>query len=351
MGKLVRAPRRNSQSVTMSAVAERAGVSLMTVSNVVNGKPVNVRTRSLVLSAIEALGYRPNAAARALASAAPRDIGLMYRNFENAFLSSLLLGALRGVGQMNSQLLVQDHDDWTSEGLLAGIDKLIQRGAKGILIPAPAVEAIDSPTASERISVPVMAVCPGDPLNYFSSVRIDDRRAMRDMTAAVIACGHRRIGFIRPPREFLIGRSRFDGYALALQEAGISFDETLVFQSDLTFESGLAAGEHLLDLPNRPTAIVSSNDDMAAAVISVSHRRGLTVPDDLSVSGFNDGPIASKIWPPLTTVRQPVSAAAERAAALLLNQIGNPETTASAGSVTTEYLEYEIVRRASIAAL
>jgi len=191
-----------------------------------------------------------------------------------------------------------------------------------------------------------VAICPGDPLRYHSAVRIDDRAAMMDMTRAVIGRGHRRIAFIRAPREFLIGSSRLEGFMMAMAEASIPVDERLIVSSDLSYEAGLAAAQDLLDRPDRPTAIVSSNDDMAAAVISVALRRGLDVPSQLSVTGFNDGPIAHKIWPPLATVRQPVSTAAFRAVELLAQMMADG---GRASKVITEYVDYEVVERRSLA--
>jgi LacI family transcriptional regulator len=179
-----------------------------------------------------------------------------------------------------------------------------------------------------------------------SSVRVDDVAAARDMTNYLIGLGHRRIGFVRGAQNHIISRTRFEGYRLALREHDLELDPDLVVNGDLTFESGLGATEQLLALQRPPTAIFASNDDMAAAVVSVAHRRDIRVPDQLSVAGFDDSPISRKIWPTLTTVRQPIVDMTEIAVESLIEILGNPATKGPLTTFTT-YADYSIVIRDS----
>jgi LacI family transcriptional regulator len=143
----------------------------------------------------------------------------------------------------------------------------------------------------------------------------------------------------------MISKTRRDGYIAALEEAGLPVRTELIFDGDMSYESGLRAAEHLLSLERRPSAIFASNDDMAAAVISLAHRRGLDVPRDLSVAGFDDTPISVKIWPTLTTVQHPGARIASEAAALAISLARGAAPPARKSS----YLDYGIVKRESTA--
>jgi LacI family transcriptional regulator len=152
-----------------------------------------------------------------------------------------------------------------------------------------------------------------------SCVRIDDRQAAFDMTQHLLALGHRRIGFIKGHPNQTASAERLAGFKAAMAKTRAARAELV--QGFFTFASGLDAGEQLLDADDPPTAVFASNDDMAAAVVSVAHRRGLDVPRDLTVVGFDDTAVATTLWPPLTTVRQPVSAMAAAGVDLLLREV------------------------------
>jgi LacI family transcriptional regulator len=153
------------------------------------------------------------------------------------------------------------------------------------------------------------------------NVRIDDFAAAREMTGHLIALGHRRIGFIRGDDRQIASRERERGFLNAIAENDIHPNSIMIEQGDFTFQGGLKAGAILLGQRHRPTAIFASNDDMAAGVVSLAHQQGLSIPDDLSVAGFDDTGVATLTWPPLTTVRQPVSRMADVALQLILRTI------------------------------
>lgn len=347
---MARASRRANQGVNIQAVAERAGVSAMTVSNVVSGRrKVRETTREAVLAAVQELGYTPNIAAQALASAGNIRLGLLCSTTESAFLSSILVGVLDATTALGAQVLLRRVPVDRSDEILDEIERLAASGVSAILIAPPYCEAISRSGFVSATQVPLMAMSPGDALPNMPSVGIDDFAAARDMTRFLIGLGHRRVGFIRAAETHIISHTRQAGYRAALEEAGLSWNRDLAAYGDLTFESGLVAAEHLLGLAERPTAIFASNDDMAAAVVSLAHRRGIRVPEDLSVAGFDDSPIAVKIWPPLTTMRQPVARIAARAATVVLQ--GLRAANAEATLPQAEYLPYELIERESTARL
>ena len=158
----------------------------------------------------------------------------------------------------------------------------------------------------------------GAPNKDSLNVRIDDHAAAVEMTRYLLDLGHREIGFIKGHPNHVASHDRYRGFCDALAEAGIDPAKMAVEQGYFSYRSGLIAGDRILAQPKRPTAIFASNDDMAAATVSVAHRRGLNVPDDLSIVGFDDTALATSVWPELTTVKQPISAMAEAALELLI---------------------------------
>jgi LacI family transcriptional regulator len=156
-------------------------------------------------------------------------------------------------------------------------------------------------------------------------VTSNDRQAVREATEHLIANGHRRIGLVAGPHGFRSALERRLGFEDALGDAGIALPRSMIADGNYTFDSGLVAAERLLDLMPRPTAILSCNDEMAAGVIHAARQRGLEIPRDLSIIGFDDTPIAAHVWPPLTTVRWPIASMARSAALKLIAGIDGDE--------------------------
>ena len=315
-----KASRRSRAKVTIDDVAQRAGVSAMTVSRVVNAeKNVHPATRELVLSVVRELNYAPNLAARSLAKADDIRIGLIYANPSAAYLSEFLVGALDESTTRGAQLVLVKSQGLDAPSAEEAVQRLIDSGVTGAVLTSPLSE---SKYVSERLAaagMPSVAVATGRFRGDVSCVRVDDRGAAYDMTRLLLDLGHRRIGFIKGHPNQTASAERLAGFEAAIAErAGC---ETMVVQGYFTFQSGLEAAEELLDSPLEPTAIFASNDDMAAAVVSVAHRRFLDVPNDLTVVGFDDTAAATTLWPALTTVRQPVSAMSAMAIDLLLRDI------------------------------
>jgi LacI family transcriptional regulator len=302
--------------VRIEDVAAAAGVSPMTVSRVMNNTArVRAETREAVLSAVERLEYRPNAAARNLARAGAGRIGMLYSNPSPGYLSAFLLGALEGAYQVGAQLLLEKCDlDADSER--AALTRLAAGGVVGVILPPPHGESPSALAQIERLGLAVVAVAPGRFRSRVPSIRIDDFSAASEMTRRLIGLSHRRIGFIRGAANQTASAERLAGFETEISRAG-GDAEAMIEAGEFTYRSGFDAAERLLKRPRRPTAIFASNDDMAAAAIAAAHRHGLDVPGDLSVVGFDDTPTASEIWPALTTVRQPVKEMAQRAVSLL----------------------------------
>ncbi len=311
--------RRQKSTLTIHDVARYAGVSPMTVSRVINGeKNVRDSTREAVNAAIRDLNYQPNPAARSLAGADLIRIGLLYSNPSSAYLSEFLVGGLDQCSRSNIQLIVEQCDEEHAEAAAA---RLVNSGVDGIILPPPLCDAPEVIRALAASHTPAVAVATGQPPADVSAVRIDDFEAAHEMTRHLVGLGHHRIGFIKGHPNQTASRQRLDGYLRGLGEAGIQPDEALIEQGYFTYRSGLDAAERLLALPEPPTAIFASNDDMAAATVAAAHRRGLDVPGDLTVVGYDDSALATTIWPELTTIRQPIADMSRQAVTLLADEI------------------------------
>jgi LacI family transcriptional regulator len=222
---------------------------------------------------------------------------------------------------------------------------LAHAGIDGVILPPPLSESVPILDELAKLGIPVVTVAMGkrrNPLN----VGMDDCSAARQMTDYLLDLGHRRIALIKGPPDQIASLQRESGYRQAMTSAGIPERDMAIEQGYFSFRSGLDAAERLLDQPHPPTAIFASNDDMAAAVVSVAHRRGLTVPGELSVVGFDDTQLATAVWPELTTIRQPVSAMAGAALELLLAQLRADRRGATI-EPTDRTLDHELVIRES----
>ncbi|WP_250459299.1 LacI family DNA-binding transcriptional regulator [Microbulbifer litoralis] len=340
-----RQSRRQRNAPTISDVAREAGVSPMTVSRVINGeKNVREKTRDEVNRAIEALGYTPNRAARSLASADQIIIGLLYSNPSAAYLSELLVGGLEQASRHNIQLLVEKCDSERDAEAVAM--RLVAGGVEGILIPPPLSDQPRMLNLLHSSDTPAVAIASECVRENIASVSIDDYRAACEMTRHIIALGHERIGFITGDDNQVASGRRLAGYRDALAEAGLSRGEELIAEGLFTYRSGLEAAQKLFELDSPPTAIFASNDDMAAATVAVAHRRGLDVPTDLTVCGFDDTALATTIWPELTTIHQPIIEMARAAVDLLAEKVRARRDEEELES-RHQLLDFTLVRRQS----
>lgn len=298
--------RRRHANVTASDVAQLAGVSPMTVSRVINDESsVRKSTRKAVKRAIDDLGYSPNMAARSLASADQIRIGLLYSNPSSTYLSKMLLGVLEQTRQSDSQIVVVECDAGPDTD--AVIEEMVEDGVDGIILAPP---LSDSPQAFKTLksnNMPTVSVGSPHKADEVSSVSIDDFLAAHTITQHLISLGHSRIGFIIGTDFQVSSKLRLEGFRAAMKEAGLEVIDELVIQGEYSYLSGFRSAEQILDLESPPTAILASNDDMAAGVIAMAHRKSMKVPEELTVCGFDDSLFATTIWPKITTIHQPVA--------------------------------------------
>jgi LacI family transcriptional regulator len=314
---------------TIFDVAKVAGVSIKTVSRVVNREPnVRASTKERVEQAIAVLNYRPDQSARNLASHRSHLIGLVYDDPaaydmpSGGYILDLQQGALTACRSAFSELLIHPCD-FRKKRVGVELKALIEEARlAGVILAAPLSNMPKIVRAIEATGTPFVRLSPGKDNGKQLSVATNDREVSAEMTRYLAGLGHKRIAFITGDPDHKAVANRFLGYQDGLKESGLPFSERLVADGDSSFGSGEACAENLLNRKNPPTAIFAANDDMAAGVIRVANRLGIDVPGQLSVAGFDDIPLARQVEPALTTIRQPLVRMAERAATMLIESNG-----------------------------
>lgn len=321
------------RKATIDDVAELAGVSIKTVSRVAN-RETNVResTRDKVEEAIAKLNYRPNMSARNLASQRSRVIVLVYddpstyENPSSGYIVRLQQGALHACRTVNYELLIHpcDYHDSSVCQELAGMIERVR--PDGIILAAPLSNMPKIVDAIGTTDTPFVRLSPGKKNGKQFSIATNDREISAEMTRYLASLGHVRIAFISGDSKHKAVANRLLGYQDGLQQSGLEFSQRLVVAGDNSIGSGEVAAHELLALPQPPTAIFAANDDMAAGVMRIADRLGIDMPEQLSIAGCDDNALARQIHPSLTTIRQPLSTMAERAALTLINNFGNSQS-------------------------
>ncbi|WP_297506907.1 LacI family DNA-binding transcriptional regulator [uncultured Caulobacter sp.] len=344
-------------SVTIYDVAARAGVSIKTVSRVMNKEP-NVRPamRDRVLEAAGALGYSPNLSARSLAGSRSFVIAVFvdaaltidhWRSERGAdYLSRIQLGATLECRDAGYHLLIEliDHEGPQVRQEVAAL--LAALKPDGVILTPPSCDNAVVLELLDKAGTPYVRVGPERAEGLGPRVHMDDVAAGREMTQHLAGLGHRRIGFIVGEPRYGASQARRQGYLEAMKALGLPVNDAWVRQGDFTFQSGLDQAKALLALPDRPTAIFASNDDMALGCVAAIAEAGLMTPGDISVAGFDDSPSSRFSRPQLTTVRQPVAEMSSLAARLLIEQSKNGATS---DRPVDELLPFELIHRASTA--
>ena len=334
-------------SVTIQEVADLAKVSPKTVSRVINNEPrVRPDTRARILEAIEHLNYRPNLNARGLASNRSFLIGLFCER-PGDYLSEFQSGAVERCRESSIHLMVEPWDV-DSPTIDKQVDTLLgQLRLEGVILLPPLSDHRVVLAKLHEASIPIVRIAPKQDLSATPSIGIDDYAAARQITAHLADLDHRRIGFILGRAEHGATEQRYRGFVDEMRARQIPVDPALVQTGNFTFNDGLSCAQRMLSTGTPPTAIFASNDDMAAAVVSMARKLELDLPRQLSVAGFDDAPIASMIWPQLTTVRQPVAAMARLAADLIIRL--EPRRNGWPKIVPRHLLEHQLVIRNSTA--
>ena len=315
-----------SHRARIQEVAEAAGVSLKTVSRVLNKEP-NVRpeTRERVEAAVRELNYRPSSSARSLAGQRSFVIALLYDNPSKNYLMEILLGVLDACEENGYHMVLLPMPK-EAEKFAEAVDALIAHSRPDGLILTPPIT--DNAVLLERIralALPFASVSPKD-ASHAIGVIVDERRAAFDIVTHLVHLGHRRIAHVRGHPDHGAAEWRWRGYLEAMAAGGVAVDPLLVVEGAFSYDSGVAAANKLLALAEPPTAIFAANDDMAAGAIRAAFERGLSVPRDVSICGFDDSPMSSQIFPSLTTVRQPGRDMGRASTLELLRAIREPGT-------------------------
>ena len=337
---------RGEKPPTINDVARLASVSKKTVSRVINNSPLlNEDTRGRVEKVINQLGYVPNPQARALALRRNSLVGLIHDNPDAQTVINVQQGILDALHDTDFGLVVR-RVDRTSPRMLDDLRNFLERQRLfGVVIMPPLSENDALARLCDDLGVRYTRMGSAELDDPDHLVASNDREAVGEAVAYLIEQGHQRIGLIEGPHGFRSAAERRLGFEDALRAAKIKLPRSLVAEGSYTFESGARAGNLLLDLVPRPTAIFASNDEMAAGMLHAALQRGLQVPQDLSIVGFDDTAIAAHIWPPLTTIRWPTISMGRSAALKIVGDIIDPDSHGDEPSMFISTL----VRRSSVA--
>ncbi|MGN6376074.1 MAG: LacI family DNA-binding transcriptional regulator [Sphingomonas sp.] len=340
---------------TIDDVARQAGVGRTTVSRVLNNGP-NVRpeVRERVLKAVDALGYRVNIQARFLAGGISRTVAMICQSDPETepnsyYQAGLELGALRACAPHGMQLIthmVLPNDGSTRASVLELVN---DRQCAGVILTPPFCDDAALIGALQQRQCAVVCISPADLEGaHVPSVGIDDEEAGAELGRHLLSLGHRRFGFITGIAGHVAAERRFSGVLRALEEAGIADTHVAVRRGNFTFTSGIERLPELLHASPRPSAVICANDDTAAGALFAAHRIGVEVPADLSITGFDDTPVSQIVWPPLTTVHQPIKSLGARAVEMVAALLNG---TAPIDGALHERLEHALVVRGSTAPL
>lgn len=331
-------------AVTIYDVAKTAGVSAMTVSRVINDHQyVSDGTREKVWAAISELNFSPNLAARAARSGMVR-IGALYSNPTSSNLGQFLMGAFQKSAEVGCQLLIEPSPSEIDP--VEAVKRLADAGVDGVILPPPLCDSEAVLDRVDRAGLVALSFASATPSKRTSAVRIDDFNGARAMTRFLIELGHEDIAIILGDPQHSPAQHREAGYRAAMAEAGLKVGAGRLLQGYFTYRSGLEAAQRLLDAGDLPTAVFACNDDMAAGALAAAHGIGIKIPGQLSVAGFDDTPVATTIWPELTTVHQPIAEMAARAVDILADQVRQIRS-AERPEPVHEIAKCEIVARGS----
>lgn len=333
---------RGNGNATMQDVAAHAGVSLKSVSRVINREPhVSEKLRAKVEAAVAALDYVPDMAARTLAGSRSFIIGVLFDNPSPNYTMKVQKGCYRACVEHQYHLRIDNIDTYGGASQVEQQLAAILRNGRcdGFVLTPPITDNAQALDFLEAHDVPYARIAPDIMQDRAAGVMIDDHAAAAMVADHLWAKGHRRFGILTGPAEHGAAHLRREGFVARIAELGGELCGEV--SGGFSFEGGIAAGEELLRLDLRPTAIFACNDDSAAGAIVATSRAGLVVPQDISIVGFDDSWVAKSVWPYLTTVYQPIEEMAHDAATMLI------EGTARDKPLRT--LDFHLVERDSVA--
>jgi LacI family transcriptional regulator len=317
-----RANRATSRSkLTITDIAQLAGVSKKTVSRVINEAPyVNKKTRARVEAIITKNGYQPDPQARGLASRRSFLVGMIHDNPNSQYVENVHLGILDALANRGYELVIRPCDR-RSPTFLDDMRGFVERLRLFGVVLTPSVSDDDRlAKLLESADCPYVRISCAAVDTPARLVLTHDRHGAAAAARRLAQLGHQRIAYISGPPLFRSSHERREGFIAGLAEYGLELVPELTILGAYTYESGLARGRELLARTDRPTAIFAGNDEMASGVYGAAHELGVRIPDDLSIIGFDDAPIATRMWPTMTSVRLPVRAMGRAAAEKLFAQ-------------------------------
>ena len=308
------------QMATIKDVAKRAGVSITTVSHVINKtRYVSDELLNSVNKAMEELDYHPNILARGLRRGETKTIGLVIPDISNQFFAEISRKIEdKGFEHGYSVIMCNTDDDYLKEK--SYIDVLIAKHVDGIIFISAGVVS-DTFERTIELKIPIVVADRDIRTNNSDIVLVDNHLGGFEATKYLINLGHKRIGCIAGPSSVTPSAQRLEGYKSALKDAGLMIDTTLIIPGDFRYQSGDKAMQAMLSNPQRPTGVFACNDMMALGAIRAVHDRGFKIPDDISLIGFDNIPLSQTVYPSLTTMSQPLQEMAELVIDLLTKRI------------------------------
>jgi len=313
---------------TINDVAKLSGVSIKTVSRVMNNEPsVRQLTREKVQAAVKELNYQPNLAARNLAGTKSFTIAYVYDNPNAYYIIDMQEGILSACRQQGFELLINPCDSQQENITEEIINTIKQARVAGLVLTPPFSERPEFVKRITDLDIKVVRIMSGDvaPDELSPCVMVNDRDAAQTITQHLIDLGHKKIGFIAGGAEHMSTIERYKGYRRALKSNDIEFNKNLVIEGEYSFESGVNGAKQLLAEEvihaERPTAIFSCNDEIAAGALFAARLMNIKIPEQLSIAGFENSPFSRQTWPKLTTANQPNKQIANDATSLLISQI------------------------------
>jgi LacI family transcriptional regulator len=308
-----------SRNPTIKDVAEKAGVSVATVSRIINGLTGHTEdTRIRVLQIIDELGYKPNALARSLVNRNTLTIGVLVPSVSERLATLLLKGIEEAARGFEYSVIVCNTDN-DGQRTMEYLQVLGERQVEGIVYASEWVKD-EYARMFDDLGIPVVLVSTLSEKYGIPYVKVDDRAASYEATKWLTDRGHKDVAMIAGTKGDLIaGVPRVQGYRQAMEAAGLPVAEDRIVYGNFHFRTGISCMERLMGLRPRPTAVFAASDEMAAGALTFCHKQSIRVPDDVSVIGYDDTEDAEMTMPPLTTVHQPMYEMGERAAQILLD--------------------------------
>ena len=328
---------------TINDIARLADVSKKTVSRVINDSPfVKDETRAKIDAIIRRLGYAPDPQARGLAFRRSFLVGLVYDNPNASYIVNILDGVLDGLKDSGFELVVHPCDRFSAD-FIPGVRRFVQRHRlRGVILLPPISENADLARALKELDCEHVRVASVLLDEASKMVVANDREGAAEVANYLEALGHRHIGFIAGPPQYRSSRERLEGFTGALEKRGLRLPPEMIEEGAYSFDSGVTCAEALLVRRPRPTVIFASNDEMAAGVYKAAYRMRIQIPESLSVIGFDDSSLASRLAPSLTTIRQPIRDMGRLAALKLL-----PNESGAAGGLVSRVMLHLVVRDSS----